>query len=268
MVFAVVTTTAVVIYDTQHFYPLARIDGCHLATINDIAWSSNGQTLVFCSSDGYVTFARFNSDVLGELSFSLSLSLSHTLTLADVLQGVPIPLEKVPSEVKNAFSSVYLPPQIDLPLPPTTPSSFQPMKEEQGCPMKEGLKRSREENCSEVAPTALSSYATAAAPAPADSTGDAAKSKKKRITPVLSQSPISPCSLFGKEGDQLSGLIPIDLTSGDSNPGLPSKTEEAPSLQLDVRSESGKVKKRITPVAGPLPVPPIGDAVSPPQTEP
>lgn len=69
MVFAVVTTTAVMIYDTQHTYPLARIDGCHLATINDIAWSSNGQTLVFCSTDGYVTFVRLASGILGLLSF-------------------------------------------------------------------------------------------------------------------------------------------------------------------------------------------------------
>jgi hypothetical protein len=66
MVFAVVTTTTIFIYDTQHPHPLARIEGCHLATINDVAWSSNGQTLVFCSSDGYVTFVRLNSGVLGQ----------------------------------------------------------------------------------------------------------------------------------------------------------------------------------------------------------
>jgi chromatin assembly factor 1 subunit B len=68
MVFAVVTTTAILIYDTQHPHPLARIAGCHLATINDVAWSSNGQTLAFCSSDGYVTFVRLSPGVLGQYS--------------------------------------------------------------------------------------------------------------------------------------------------------------------------------------------------------
>ena len=76
MVFAVVTTTAVLIYDTQHAYPLARIHGCHLATINDVAWSANGQTLVFCSTDGYVTFARLNVGILGEIPLAWGLLLS------------------------------------------------------------------------------------------------------------------------------------------------------------------------------------------------
>ena len=35
MIFAVVTTSSVLLYDTQHTHPIARIGGCHLATIND-----------------------------------------------------------------------------------------------------------------------------------------------------------------------------------------------------------------------------------------
>eukprot|EP01041_Mallomonas_annulata_P001666 gene1666-3220_t len=65
-VFAVATLSAVLIYDTQHFAPLARITGCHLATINDVAWSSDGHMLSFCSSDGYVSFVRFEEGSLGE----------------------------------------------------------------------------------------------------------------------------------------------------------------------------------------------------------
>jgi chromatin assembly factor 1 subunit B len=65
MVFAVMTTTSVLIYDTQHPHPLAYIGGCHLASINDAAWSADGRMLVFCSSDGYVSFARFTDDCLG-----------------------------------------------------------------------------------------------------------------------------------------------------------------------------------------------------------
>lgn len=87
MIFAVVTTTAVLIYDTQSSYPLVRINGCHLANINDVAWSSNGETLVFCSSDGYVSFVRFDTNAL----------------------GIPISIENVPNEVKQAFPNIYLP---------------------------------------------------------------------------------------------------------------------------------------------------------------
>jgi hypothetical protein len=159
----------------------------------------------------------------------------------------------VPSEVKNAYPSVYLPPQIDLPAQPTTPPSSQPTNGEHGNQEKEGVKRSREESHPEGTPS------TSSRSAPVDATEDSAKPKKKRITPLLSQSPISPSSLFGKEG-QPSESVPIDLTSSDSNHGLPSKTGEVSSSQqqLSTSSESAKkVKKRITPVAGPPQAPPI-----------
>ena len=67
MIFAVLTTTCVYIYDTQHFHPIARIAGCHLAAINDAVWSADGKMLIFCSSDGYITFVRFGDNILGEL---------------------------------------------------------------------------------------------------------------------------------------------------------------------------------------------------------
>jgi hypothetical protein len=66
MVFAVVTISTIFVYDTQHPHPLARISGCHLATINDATWSPDGNMLVVCSSDGYLTFARFPPGSLGE----------------------------------------------------------------------------------------------------------------------------------------------------------------------------------------------------------
>lgn len=221
MIFAVVTTTAVLIYDTQHQYPLARINGCHLATINDVAWSSNGQTLVFCSSDGYVTFARLNQGILGP--FSLLFSLNANL-------GCPIPSDKVPMEVKNAFASVYLPPQIDLPNPiptNTTPSS------ESSDIIKEAPKRAREDSTT--------------TPVITDPAGVVQQqSKKKRITPILSTAPITPSNPI------LIGSV-VDLTSGDSNPGRVSKEVEESKL-LTPQPEK-KVKKRITPTSGSIPPP-------------
>jgi hypothetical protein len=90
VVFAVITTSAVLVYDTQHPYPLARVGGLHLAPINDATWSKDGRLLTICSSDGYVTFIRFAKGAL----------------------GVPLEAEKVPLAVKNAqpYLHGYTPP--------------------------------------------------------------------------------------------------------------------------------------------------------------
>jgi hypothetical protein len=85
MVFAVLTTSSVFIYDTQHQYPIARLGGFHLASINDGAWTADGNQFIFCSSDGYLTFVKFTDGVL----------------------GVPVAAEDVPTTVKQTFPGVY-----------------------------------------------------------------------------------------------------------------------------------------------------------------
>eukprot|EP01034_Spumella_vulgaris_P041075 gene41075-50830_t len=67
VIFAVVTTKVILIYDTQHTAPLAAFANLHLAPINDCAWSGDGRLLVACSSDGYLTFVRFSEGSLGEM---------------------------------------------------------------------------------------------------------------------------------------------------------------------------------------------------------
>ena len=64
MVFAVATIFSVFVYDTQHVHPIAKLGGLHFASINDIAWSADGNTLVFCSSDGYVSFVSFDGSLV------------------------------------------------------------------------------------------------------------------------------------------------------------------------------------------------------------
>ena len=85
MIFAALTTSSVFIYDTQHQYPIARLGGFHLASINDGAWTADGNQLIFCSSDGYLTFVKFTDGVL----------------------GVPVAAEDVPTAVKQTFPGVY-----------------------------------------------------------------------------------------------------------------------------------------------------------------
>ena len=94
IVFAVITITAVYIYDTQHAYPIARVGGLHHACINDATWGSDGNTLVVCSSDGYVTFVQFAEGVL----------------------GVKITPDKVPATVKNLHRVLYdyTPPPVEV----------------------------------------------------------------------------------------------------------------------------------------------------------
>ena len=73
MIFAVVTIASVFLYDTQHSFPFAKLTGLHLAPINDATWgvsSKNSRSnimLTVCSSDGYLTFVRFEAGALGIL---------------------------------------------------------------------------------------------------------------------------------------------------------------------------------------------------------
>ena len=80
MVFAVATISTLFVYDTLHKYPLLRVAGCHLATINDVCWSSDGQMLTMCSTDGYLTFVRFPDHSLGKRKDSASVTI-HSIYL-------------------------------------------------------------------------------------------------------------------------------------------------------------------------------------------
>jgi chromatin assembly factor 1 subunit B len=66
IIFAVATITSLLLYDSQHAFPLAKLKGLHYAPINDAAWSADGRVLAVCSSDGYLTFVRFKIGALGE----------------------------------------------------------------------------------------------------------------------------------------------------------------------------------------------------------
>jgi chromatin assembly factor 1 subunit B len=66
LVWAVITTDAVLVYDSERARPLALVQHTHLAPLTDLAWSVDGRLLAVTSHDGYVTLIRFEPGMLGE----------------------------------------------------------------------------------------------------------------------------------------------------------------------------------------------------------
>jgi hypothetical protein len=141
--------------------------------------------------------------------------------------------------VKNAFSSVYLPPQIDTssPLTPApSPVLSQAANERHSSSTEAKVsKRAVEEDPVPVPPAT-------GVPSPLPSASAQPAQKKKRITPTATL-PSLPSAPSSDDKDSI-----VDLTSGDSNPeAVNAPSAEEPAVQTK------KIKKRITPTAGPLP---------------
>ncbi|BGP09953.1 Chromatin assembly factor 1 subunit [Rhodotorula toruloides] len=65
MVYAVATLDSVYLYDTQQAGPIAMFGNLHYAPFTDLTWSSDGQTLVISSQDGYCSIVAFSPGELG-----------------------------------------------------------------------------------------------------------------------------------------------------------------------------------------------------------
>ena len=55
------------IYDTYHTKPIAMARGLHYSGLTDAMWTPDGQSLVVCSSDGYLSFIMFEEGELGRV---------------------------------------------------------------------------------------------------------------------------------------------------------------------------------------------------------
>ncbi|KAI2604559.1 WD40 repeat-like protein [Hypoxylon fragiforme] len=66
MVYAVATQDSVLLYDTQQTTPICIVSNLHLATFTDLAWSSDGLTLLVSSSDGFCSTLSFAPGELGQ----------------------------------------------------------------------------------------------------------------------------------------------------------------------------------------------------------
>ncbi|KAM0242893.1 hypothetical protein ACHAP5_007146 [Fusarium lateritium] len=67
MVYAVATQDSVLLYDTQQKTPICVVSNLHCATFTDLAWSSDGLTLMISSSDGFCSTLSFAAGELGEV---------------------------------------------------------------------------------------------------------------------------------------------------------------------------------------------------------
>ncbi|KAG7132379.1 putative WD repeat-containing protein C26H5.03 like [Verticillium longisporum] len=67
MIYAVGTQDSVLLYDTQQQTPICVVSNLHLATFTDLAWSSDGLTLLITSSDGFCSTLSFSPGELGQV---------------------------------------------------------------------------------------------------------------------------------------------------------------------------------------------------------
>ncbi|EGG05174.1 uncharacterized protein MELLADRAFT_36992, partial [Melampsora larici-populina 98AG31] len=65
MVYAVATHDTVFVYDTQQSSPICMFGNLHFSSFTDLAWSSDGETLILSSSDGYCSLVAFDQNELG-----------------------------------------------------------------------------------------------------------------------------------------------------------------------------------------------------------
>ena len=90
VVFAVATSSTVLLYDTQQLAPFGGLANLHYAAISDIAWSGDGRVLVLSSEDGFCSMVTFAPGQLGKpipsesppvLTFVIALSSFHFVLL-------------------------------------------------------------------------------------------------------------------------------------------------------------------------------------------
>ncbi|KXH50643.1 WD repeat domain-containing protein [Colletotrichum salicis] len=67
MIYAVATQDAVLLYDSQQQTPICIVSNLHCATFTDLAWSSDGLTLLVSSSDGFCSTLSFSPGELGQI---------------------------------------------------------------------------------------------------------------------------------------------------------------------------------------------------------
>jgi len=114
MMFAVITLDSVLLYDTQHKYPIAAAAQLHFAQMTDIAWSADGLQLIVSSNDGYCSVLYFSAEEMGEMlpedqlpEVVKTLPFSATIGIEDSekVEKVPEPTDQT---VKTTMSTTSI----------------------------------------------------------------------------------------------------------------------------------------------------------------
>ncbi|EKM78315.1 hypothetical protein AGABI1DRAFT_107530 [Agaricus bisporus var. burnettii JB137-S8] len=104
MLYAVVTMDAVAIYDTQQAGPVCLLTKLHYDEFTDMTWSSDGQTLLLSSRDGYCTIVIFDEII------PASHTQQHVLQLQSIAHQNSVPLVSSNSAASTpATSTIGLP---------------------------------------------------------------------------------------------------------------------------------------------------------------
>ena len=134
IVYAVATQDAVHVYDTQQQKPLCVVSNLHYATFTDLTWSSDGQTLLMTSSDGFCSALTFAAGELGTV-YHASASSKHTPAPISVAKANSA--SSTPQPTPNPLSATAAAPPVpsiprqnsqsnNTPVPNPSPSPYTP----------------------------------------------------------------------------------------------------------------------------------------------
>ena len=107
MVYAVATQDSILVYDTQQQTPLCVVSNLHFTTFTDLAWSSDGLTLLMSSSDGFCSTITFAPGELGSIyggPIPHPPSLQHSLSIGTSQPAQPSPIPTPTGSTAPSFS--------------------------------------------------------------------------------------------------------------------------------------------------------------------
>lgn len=136
VVYAVATQDAVHVYDTQQTKPLCVVSNLHYATFTDLTWSSDGQTLLMTSSDGFCSALTFAPGELGSVYHPppgvarhtpTPISVARANSAASTPQATPTTVPAVPAMTRQPSNQsnnngVIAPPPAPSPSPFSQPA--------------------------------------------------------------------------------------------------------------------------------------------------
>ncbi|KAF6814745.1 WD repeat domain-containing protein [Colletotrichum plurivorum] len=106
MIYAVATQDSVLLYDSQQQTPICIVSNLHCATFTDLAWSTDGLTLLVSSSDGFCSTLSFSPGELGQI-YQGDLPTAKNPTVPGTTPGATTSSQNTPIP---AASSVFAPP--------------------------------------------------------------------------------------------------------------------------------------------------------------